>query len=63
MNAYNADRQILINRADELNAQKAEIDAKTIAFNEKVKAYNDLIVRSNELKQKIDSTLAPSPSI
>lgn len=63
VNAYNADRQILINRADELNAQKAEIDAKTIAFNEKVKAYNDLIVRSNELKQKIDSTLAPSPSI
>jgi hypothetical protein len=63
VNAYNADRQTLINRADELNRQKAEIDAKTAVFNEKVKQYNDLVVRSNELKQKIDSALAPSPSI
>lgn len=63
VNAYNADRQALINRADELNRQKAEIDAKTAVFNEKVKQYNDLVVRSNELKQKIDSALAPSPSI
>jgi hypothetical protein len=63
VNAYNADRQTLINRADELNRQKAGIDAKTAVFNEKVKQYNDLVVRSNELKQKIDSALAPSPSI
>ena len=63
VNAYNAERQALINRADELNRQKAEIDAKTAVFNEKVKRYNDLVVRSNELKQKIDSALAPSPSI
>lgn len=63
VNAYNADRQALIDRADALNRQKADIDAKTAEFNAKVKAYNDLVVRSNELKQKIDSTLAPSPSI
>lgn len=63
VNAYNADRQVLIGRADALNRQKAEIDAKTAEFNEKVKRYNDLVVRSNELKQKIDSALAPSPSI
>ncbi|MNR02550.1 hypothetical protein D3C85_1184060 [compost metagenome] len=63
VNAYNADRQALIDRADALNRQKVEIDAKTTEFNEKVKRYNDLVVRSNELKQKIDSTLAPSPSI
>jgi hypothetical protein len=63
VNAYNADRQALINRADALNQRKAEIDVKTAEFNEKVKRYNDLVVRSNELKQKIDSALAPSPSI
>lgn len=63
VNAYNADRQALINRADALNREKADIDAKTTEFNAKVKAYNDLVVRSNELKQKIDSTLAPSPSV
>ncbi len=63
VNAYNADRQALINRADSLNGQKVAIDTKTTEFNTKVKAYNDLVVRSNELKQKIDSTLAPSPSV
>lgn len=63
VNAYNADRQELIDRADALNRQKADIDAKTAEFNAKVKAYNDLVVRSNDLKQKIDSSLAPSPSI
>lgn len=63
VNAYNAERQSLINRADALNQQKASIDTKTNELNEKVNAYNDLVVRSNELKQEIDSTLAPSPSI
>jgi uncharacterized protein YPO0396 len=63
VNAYNADRQTLIDRIDALNRQKADIDAKTNEFNTKLSAYNDLVVRSNELKQKIDSTLAPAPSI
>lgn len=63
VNAYNSDRQALINRIDALNRQKADIDAKTNEFNTKLSAYNDLVVRSNELKQKIDSTLAPAPSI
>lgn len=63
VNAYNASRQSLLNRITQLDALRATINAKTDDYNTKLAEYNKLIVRSDQLQQSIDSSLAPAPSL
>jgi phage shock protein A len=63
VNAYNAQRRVIIARIDELDMLKAATNTDVSTYNEKVKQYNALITSSNELTQSLDSTLAPSPGL
>ena len=63
VNAYNSSRQSLIDRIDQLEVLRTAIAAKTASYNTKLVDYNKLIVRSDQLKQSLDSTLAPAPSL
>lgn len=63
VNAYNAKRQALLNRIAALELLRQSINTNTQAYNEKVTAYNALIVSANELSQSLDSTLVSAPSL
>ncbi len=63
VNAYNARRQVLLNRIDALEILRKEINAQTETYNAKVAEYNKLVVSTNELNKSLDSTLSPAPSL
>jgi hypothetical protein len=63
VNAYNAKRQALLDRIEALDALRADINAETATYNDKVNQYNKLIVSTNNLNKSLDSTLAPAPSL
>jgi hypothetical protein len=63
VNAYNARRQALINRANALETVRRQINALTDTYNDKIAAYNKLVVSTNELNKSLDSTLAPAPTL
>ncbi|MEP7204676.1 MAG: hypothetical protein ABI716_00590 [Candidatus Saccharibacteria bacterium] len=63
INQYNAQRQALIARIDQLETLRTDINTKSDQYNTKVAQYEKLVIRSNELTQSIDSALAaPVPS-
>lgn len=63
VNAYNAQRRVLVARIDALDVLRDTINTSVVAYNEKVRQYNALITSGNELTQSLDSTLAPSPDL
>ena len=63
VNAYNAARQALIVRINQLEALRAAIDAKSETYRTKLAEYNKLVVQSNELMKSLDGTLASPPSL
>lgn len=63
VNAYNAKRQQLLSRIDTLDRSREAINAQTDTYNAKITAYNDLIVRTNNLSKSLDSTLQATPSL
>lgn len=63
VDAYNTQRQQLLDRIDALDAFRAQIISETNEYNKKVTQYNALVVTTNELNSSLDSTLAPAPSI
>lgn len=63
VDAYNSDREALIARIDQLEAVRAAINEKTELYNAKIAQYESLVVRSNELTQSLDSSLAPAPRL
>ncbi len=63
VNQYNARRQALINRIDQLESLRTAINAKSEQYKIKVAEYEKLAIRSNDLTQSLDSTLAPPPSL
>lgn len=63
VNTYNATRQALIIRIDQLEALRAVIDTKSETYRAKLAEYNKLVVQSNELMQNLDGALASPPSL
>lgn len=63
VNQFNATRQSLINRINQLETLRATIGAKEATYNSDLDQYNKLAVRSNQLEQSIDSSLASAPSL
>ncbi|CAN5378721.1 hypothetical protein BH10PAT4_BH10PAT4_2170 [soil metagenome] len=61
--AYNAQRQVLLNRIAALDSLRAQINAETDAYNQKVTQYNSIVVTTNELNSSLDSTLVTAPSL
>lgn len=61
--AFNADRTALLARVQESEVVRMHIDEQTATYNELLEEYNALAIRSYELMQSLDSTLAPSPQL
>jgi len=63
VNAYNAKRQRLVSQTNALEIRRVSINTKTTAYNAEVNAYNELVVRTNNLTNSLDSVLTPSPNL
>ena len=63
VDAYNATRQSLIVRIDQLEALRAAINTKSEMYRVKLAEYNKLVVQSDELMKSLDGTLASPPSL
>lgn len=64
VNDYNAERQVLINRSNELEKKRVQINRDTENYNSIVFNYNQLVTSINTLTQSLDSTLTtPSPGL
>jgi hypothetical protein len=60
---FDAERQELINRADQLKTDRTAINKMVDEYNALIKEHNKIITESNALYQSIDSSVAPAPSI
>ena len=63
VNAFNAKRASLLARITQLENLRVVINGKYDTYNSKLAEYNKLIVRSNELTQSLNGTLAAPPSL
>lgn len=62
VNAFNADRQELIERSRELDVLRTSLNSLIDTYNQKRDEYNSIVAHTQELQSSIDS-LAPAPSI
>lgn len=60
---FNAERNTLIARVNNLTNQRASINQDIALYNEILGEYNLVAAEAGELYKSIDSTLAPAPSI
>lgn len=59
----NRDRQLLVNRSNELVLQQDVINQKIVQYNKLRDEYNKTATQSSDLYKSIDSTLAPAPKV
>lgn len=60
---FNRERQLLVNRSDELVLQQDAINQKIVQYNKLRDEYNKTATQSSDLYKSIDSTLAPAPKV
>lgn len=60
---FNYERSILTSRVNELNYMRNSINNDISTYNELLSEYNSIDSQSEKLKNSIDSTLAPAPSV
>lgn len=60
---FQAARDALLSRVEELKQRREEIDVKIANYESKRLSYNKTVDESNSLTRSLDSSLAPAPSI
>lgn len=60
---FQAERDRLLSRVDELKQRRVGIDVKIADYEAKRLSYNKTVDESNSLTRSLDSSLAPAPSI
>lgn len=63
VSSFNTDRATLLERIRESEETRAQIDGQMTTYNQLLEEYNALAIRSFELIQSLDSTLAPAPEL
>jgi len=57
------ERVLIINRIEELNVMRDQINEKISQYNKILQEYNSIVIKSNNLYKSMDSTLAPAPTM
>ena len=61
--AFDAERAQLVNRSEQLNAERQQIEYNLAAYEGKLQEYKALTSEAEDLQNSIDSSLAPAPAI
>lgn len=61
--AFNTARQALVNRSAALENERTAVNALVDQYNSLKDQYNSIVTQSNDLKQSINSNLAPAPKV